>query len=169
MPRLALALLVALGVQTTGSALAGAWLFFLLAACVITYPQYQPPRCHNAVWWATALWLLVLGVATFLRLWTEVFDAFDERGFADLITGVTDHEPQIRHPPPQGAKRIERELETLVGRGEEHELAGVDGRAIRNESIVYRVLDRDSPDLFANPHAAEDGFHPAPLRVRHTD
>lgn len=58
-----IALLIALNVQSMTSPLAGAWLLFHLAGCLWIY---TPPKEKNPVWRACLLWLIALGVSTFI-------------------------------------------------------------------------------------------------------
>lgn len=60
----AAALLIALFVQSMGSPLAGAWLFFHLAGCAVLLKDGYPER--NPVWYASLAWLLALGLSTFI-------------------------------------------------------------------------------------------------------
>lgn len=58
-----IALTIALCVQTLVSPLAGAWLFFFLAACLCFY---RPDSYRNIVWFWCLAWLASIGASTFI-------------------------------------------------------------------------------------------------------
>jgi O-antigen ligase len=60
------AFLISLFVQFWGSPLAGSWLFFYLAGCVVLLYQGGYPEKHTAGWYACLAWLITVGASTFL-------------------------------------------------------------------------------------------------------
>src|SRR2546430_13313910 len=51
---------------------------------------------------------------------------------------------QIRHAALQRAEGIEREVESLVGRGEEYQLALIHRRVVRRERLLHRSEEHTS-------------------------
>lgn len=60
-----LAFIICLCVQSMGSPLASAWLFFHLAGCAVLLYNGKYPRCGPIAWWATLAWLIMLGASAF--------------------------------------------------------------------------------------------------------
>src|SRR4051794_31723507 len=62
----ATAFAITLFVQFWGSPLAGAWLFFHLAGCAALLYTGTYPKNQNLAWYAVLVWLLAVGMSTFL-------------------------------------------------------------------------------------------------------
>lgn len=60
------AFFICLNVQSMGSPLAGAWLFFHIAGCAILLYDGKYPADKGPMWYACLCWLITLGAYTFL-------------------------------------------------------------------------------------------------------
>ena len=108
-----------------------------------------------------------LGDDTRVRQRAQPLDPVEALRRQILVAGVADTQAQLRHAPAQRAERIERELESLVGRGEEHQLVGIDGRAVGHQAVIDRVVDAVHGEALAAADARHGRGDSLPLVFRH--